>query len=978
MTTYIQTYPTRFSNDISRDIMILDKIIKPKWQHRNPEVRKQAVEDLTDLTLISDIARKDESPLVRLTAVRKLKDLTLLNEIAQTDTDKEVKEFVSQRFKDFLSGRKEGIDLPTRLQWVTQLNDSNLLEQLARTGKEAELRLAALNKVTRESLCGDLAIEDPDNQVRTTAAEKITQKSTLERVFKALRNKDKKISQLMRERLDVLIEASERPAKIKAEAERICSRLELLLKAKAWEQPNDTEFKRLQVDWTTIATEAEPTYINRYQQAEQLFTKNFQSYQQTQAELREREAAFIPLREVKQTLYDQLVALLTSLEADPATTDVTQTLDSLQMQWDAITSLPQAEEEQWQNRFKQALTTAQKYQQTAQTFHSVTQALERILRRAENLLKNQQDTQKAQHTKELESAWEAVTQPENKPELLKTLNIRFNDTVKALKTSMEEQNEHREQAVKTLKQILKDIETALETGELHTAMPLEQQAKDLAQQHPGLLNRNKNLEARLHGISAKIRELHSWERWGDNVEREQLCAEMEELAINPDDDPEVTARLIREAQAKWKSLGTHGYPQALWERFNKACNTAYKPCQEHFEVQAKEREKNYQQKQTLCDQLETFAAQIDWHNPDWKQIYNTIRDIDKAWRQLGPTNRKARKIISTRYEKMMGNIEKYLDEERKDNQKQREQLIEKVKATQTYDDVEKAINEVKGLQAEWHVSVPGSRGRERQLWKAFRSACDIVFERRKEKQDAFKKELQTHYDAKVAVCEKIEALTQLDGEAFKDAVGQLKKLQKEWHDVGEVPKKQKDTLDDRYKKVCKQLEQKYQAHLVLEKRAQLQLLRQKAALCIQLERAEIIDIDSQIADAQNQWAALATLENMQLEQSITIRFATANDMVKTGEQVYNPAVLQAQSVLCLRLEILAGVPSPPEAAEARMAYQVARLSQVMSGEAQARTDKFAEVQEIERAWHLSGATAGDDALKLEQRFYHALESFYAS
>ncbi|EIJ42495.1 protein of unknown function (DUF349) [Beggiatoa alba B18LD] len=958
--------------------MILDKIIKPKWQHRNPEVRKQAVEDLTDLTLISDIARKDESPLVRLTAVRKLKDLTLLDSIAQTETDKEVKELASQRFKDFLSGRKDGIELTVRLQWLNQLTDSNLLEQLARSAKEAEMRLIALSKVTRESLCGDLAIEDPDNQVRLAAAEKITQKSTLERVFKALRNKDKKISQLMRGRLDALIEASERPAKIKAEAERICSRLELLLKAKAWEQNNDTEFKRLQGDWSAIQAETDSVYNERYQQAEQRFLQNSQEYQQTQTELREREAAYLPLRDVKQTLYNQLIDLINCLETEPTRADtIGQTLDGLILQWDAITSLPADEEEQWQNRFKQALTTAQKHQQTAQALIGTVQALEATLHQAQALL-NQLGTFKLQQIKELETAWNAVSQPANKPELLKTLNTRFNDTVKALKTSMEEQNEHREQAVKTLKQILKDIETALETGELHKAMPLEQQAKDLAQQNPGLLNRNKNLETRLHGISAKIRELHSWERWGDNVEREQLCAEMEELATNPDDDPEVTARLIREAQAKWKSLGTHGYPQSLWERFNKACNTAYKPCQEHFEQQAREREKNYQEKQTLCDQLETFAAQIDWRNPNWKEIYNTIRDIDKAWRQLGPTNRKARKVISTRYEKTMGNIEKYLDEERKDNQRRREHLIEKVKATQTYDDVEKAIDEVKRLQAEWHVSVPGSRGRERQLWKAFRSACDVVFERRKEKQEAFKKELQTHFDAKLAVCEKIETLAQAEGDDIKDAMSQLRKLQKEWHDAGEVPKKQKDHLDDRYKKACKQVEQKYQAHLLSEKRAQLQLLRDKAVLCIQLERAEIIDADSQIAEAQAQWQALATLENMQLEQAITVRFANANDMVKTGKQVYDPAVLQAQAVLCLRLEILAGIPSPPEAAEARMAYQVARLSQVMSGEAQAQTDKFAEVQEIERAWHLSGATAGDAALKLEQRFYHALEAFYAN
>jgi hypothetical protein len=61
-----------------------------------------------------------------------------------------------------------------------------------------------------------------------------------------------------------------------------------------------------------------------------------------------------------------------------------------------------------------------------------------------------------------------------------------------------------------------------------------------------------------------------------------------------------------------------------------------------------------------------------------------------------------------------------------------------------------------------------------------------------------------------------------------------------------------------------------------------------------------------------------------------------------------------------------------------MAYQVARLSEAMSGgEKVIIKNKLAEAQEIERSWYLSGAVPGELADRLEQRFSRAWEAFYA-
>ncbi|EDN72902.1 hypothetical protein BGS_1247 [Beggiatoa sp. SS] len=83
-----------------------------------------------------------------------------------------------------------------------------------------------------------------------------------------------------------------------------------------------------------------------------------------------------------------------------------------------------------------------------------------------------------------------------------------------------------------------------------------------------------------------------------------------------------------------------------------------------------------------------------------------------------------------------------------------------------------------------------------------------------------------------------------------------------------------------------------------------------------------------------------------------------------------------KETLCIRIEILLGIDSPPEADQARLAYQVSRLSAAMGGEERKIVDKQTEVEEIERNWYLSAAPS-DQTARLEKRFRQICEMFYS-
>jgi len=974
--------------------MILDMIKKPKWQHRSPDVREESVaREVNDPALLAQIAQQDDSPKVRCAALRKINDLALLTRLAeQVDEAESVRKLAQQRFKRLLGGDEpdETLSLETRLSWIRADNlTPELIEHLARQGHEIKLRLTALALINRESLLGDIAGEDANGEVRLAAVEKITQKSTLERVYKATRNRDKRVSRLAKEKLETLIAIEQRPAKLREEVNQICVKLESMGRSGAWEQEN-AEYKRLQDRWHPIAKEAtalDATLAERFQQAADTFVAAYAQYQQAQEAILRQEQALAPLRAIKQTLCEQVETLNKELHQHKHITDAQNDafrtrIETLQQQWSTQARLDNpTEEARWYDRFNEASDAAQKQYKLLKAWHNLEKQQATLCDEAEQLLEQQKPLRK-NVLKDLQTRWDKIPQPSHLPPFIQVLNERFTQDMALLEDRLDNLKNDAKQLEKTLKQHLNDLEDCLGQGEFQTAMQLEQKARSSYDKLNALLpNSHRQLEKRLQDAANEIRKLRSWQRWGDDIERERLCEAMEVLAERPDDNPEETARLIREAQLAWKQLGTRGHSQELWERFNTACNVAYQPCRDYFEGQAQQRIENLEKKEQLCAEVEAYVNDIDWQTPDWKALNQYGREVEKEWHHIGPTNRKNKKPLSTRFENALQPLQNRLAEERTRNIKFRQRLIEKAADAVSIEDLGTAIETVKQLQSQWIITVPGERKEERQLWRDFRKACDAVFDRRKQQQEERDKERNANLAAKNALCEQIEALATLEEDAVKSVLGQLKKLQLEWRDIGELPRKAIEKVEKRYKTACTTVEQFYQQQLAAEQRSALDAIRDKALACAALENIDYATVDSveaHIASAQASWSQLPTLPDAALEAQFAERFEHACQAVLAIQVPSDDAARQARDMLCIRMEILAEVESPPEAMQARMEYQVARLSAAMQGGGNKQiTDKLTEAQQIEQEWYLAGALTAEQT-ELNTRFERALTAFYTN
>ena len=926
--------------------------------------------------------------------------------------------------------------------------------------------------------------------MRLAAVEKLTQKSTLERVFKGSRN-DKRVRRRAREKRDEILEHEERPARVHAECESICAKLESLerrltssIKGQGSSKSLNSEtaeLERLQERWKAIEPDADSQCQTRFVKIQQAVMAALENSQEALNEAQERELTFAPLRALKQASCEQMDALLIDLKkrqgfSDQDQEEFDQRLETLKSEWAAIQPIDEQEEEQnWQKRFERAHHSVQKRYANWQDYHRIASALEALCTEADTLL-NKKKVLTTEDLKQLEGRWKEVSQPTKPLSLISELNSRFEKTLAALKTDLEEQTKERNQALQELKKLLTDIETALEQGELKTAIPLEKTARNLFTNLVALSkDRKKTLEKRLQDSRDKIKKWREWQGWGNKLEREKLYLQVESLLDSEYDDPnellrltdeaqtawkrlgasgyvpefwerfnqacqnayqryrehlcqqieallegepdlEEAAKTIRKAQTTWKNLGSQGHSQALWERFNQACQTAYEPCRTHFHIKSIERERNFSEKQALCDRLDQFAQETNWENPNWKEVYHFVRDTDKTWRNIGTTDRKLKKIVQRRFQAAMQILEIHLNDERQDNCRARVKLLGQVdglalqmktfmanhqdaitdgdpKAKKVLDaKITEGINQVKKLQEQWVVTIPGNRRIEREFWQTFRSACDEVFNYRKQQQDALKKEIQSYLESKIDLCKQVEALAHLEGDAIKNAPTQVKTLKQEWKKIkldgnnqtGPLRKKAKATeaVADRFDRGCRQVEKAYQARLVAERREQLDKLKQKSDFCVELEQADTLMQQEAMDDPERlnlikaAWAELPKLDDPDLEMAIEQRFEQAYHALVTGESNISEDSLNKKETLCIRMEILLGIDSPPEAAQARLAYQVSRLSAAMSGEDRKSLDKQREVEEIERNWYLSAAPSAQTAY-LEQRFRQVCERFYS-
>jgi hypothetical protein len=122
---------------------------------------------------------------------------------------------------------------------------------------------------------------------------------------------------------------------------------------------------------------------------------------------------------------------------------------------------------------------------------------------------------------------------------------------------------------------------------------------------------------------------------------------------------------------------------------------------------------------------------------------------------------------------------------------------------QDSDDWRKTTNRLKQLQQEWKAIGPVPRRHSDKIWKRFRSACDSFFKRKAEHFTGMKANEEDNLKKKLELISRIEAFEVKKNRS--ENLDAAKAFQREWMEIGFVPIKKKDQLQQQYRKVVDNL-----------------------------------------------------------------------------------------------------------------------------------------------------------------------------
>ncbi|MFK8016581.1 MAG: DUF349 domain-containing protein [Gammaproteobacteria bacterium] len=905
---------------------MLERFLKSPAQSPDPTARVEALLALPvdDPQFLKSLI-EDSEPSVRARLLGKVTDLGLLDERRRNDQTPAVIDAARVRLRTLLGDSEECEDA-ARAAFIEQSDDPDILYFAALNAPQPATRRAAFARhqdhaENHDILRVAIASRETDEAFRAEACKGLDDVGLMEKVAALTKKSDKGVYRYAREWLRATREtqaATERAGELADELKQRAAKLmsatnEALHRSVALQQKWREEFDDLgKIDGVTLPDVATDLKVldERHEQSRALIAKR--------------------------------AAILESIASSQ--TDQNLDADDLRKQWDALPDHSPREDK----LFEQALAL-----DAAQRKKLIDRA--NLVARASALITRfDPETEGKGSAASLAKDWSALNLTVDDADESGELTARYT-ALHAKLAARDKQNKAAEERATTQAQaLIEQLETSLEAGQIASATSAcDKLAHRLRHKKDLPSDVAAKLDKRMAVLEPRLKELKQARVWSTQQAREELIVEVEALAAQADGSkPKALADKVKALRSKWRELD-HGVGPAhedIWKRFDGGCEAAYAPAKAHFDQEASERKENAARKREICEKLEAFEKDSDWTQPDWEGAAKVVNASRKAWREAGPVNHRQFQKLRQRLDAAMKPIESHLEEESQREVRRRELAIASLEKSIEKDPLDQQIDLAKRIQREWRPTVRARRRKEQDMWESLRKLCDGVFASRDEKFAGRKAAESEAMAERKAICAELDTLVgggvPADDEAVRTVNAAYAALKERWRNAGDVHPKQRNAVAGRYRDACKKLDG-LRADVKRRARAmQAQSVLQRLRLVDERWRALARGDDSPVdADA---WSALTPTKG-----------ATGKKLDAAFTSAPNNGAEDVRLDLCLRAELAADVPSPPDVAAQRMALKVEQLKNAMAG---ATPPPPAEaVNEFIEQW-LDAPVAGDGAL----------------
>lgn len=295
----------------------------------------------------------------------------------------------------------------------------------------------------------------------------------------------------------------------------------------------------------------------------------------------------------------------------------------------------------------------------------------------------------------------------------------------------------------------------------------------------------------------------------ENYIKKQAVIEDLKALLEKQEDVSSTFPAFRELQSRWREIGP--VPATKFRNLNDTyqfhVETFYDMVKINRELRDLDFQKNLEVKERFCEAAEKLSE-----NDNVVEAFRELQKLHEQWKEFGPVAKEFRDSIWERFRAATAVInKKYQAHFEGQKEKQQENLVRKTELCEQVEAIaEKEVKssgdwnslskEIEEIQKTWRTIGFATKKENQKIYDRFRAACDKFYGRKREYYAQFKEAMNENMEKKLALIEQAEALK--DSTDWKKGTDAFIALQKQWKEIGAVPRKRSEQLWKRFRAAC--------------------------------------------------------------------------------------------------------------------------------------------------------------------------------
>jgi len=295
-----------------------------------------------------------------------------------------------------------------------------------------------------------------------------------------------------------------------------------------------------------------------------------------------------------------------------------------------------------------------------------------------------------------------------------------------------------------------------------------------------------------------------------NLEERLAIIDQLKALVNVEENMNSTYKSFKELQERWKKAGPVPRTQYndVWRTYQHHLEIFYDFLSLNRELRDLDFKHNLGEKEKLSQRAEALLEE-----PDINKAFRELQILHKIWKEdIGPVGKEHREAIWERFSeatrKMHDRRQAYfqeLDKQYQGNLEEKQKIIariEEVSSTvaKNHKGIQKQIREIETLRDQFFKAGKVPQKDNEATWSAFKAAVRKFNRSKNAFYKNLKKEQHLNLDRKKSLLERAIALK--DSEDWDTVTPEMKKIQREWKEIGHVPRKHSDAIWKEFKAAC--------------------------------------------------------------------------------------------------------------------------------------------------------------------------------